>query len=150
MVDHLPQLMAWRKTGVNEGQELLSDVGGDGLGEWRVEPGDCPASRLGAGFGGSWLLADRLVVVGGLVQGLQEDVGWVGEVVDVLQLTQSLSLFKKKIGAQMVFSGGKSALRWEQKVQMSGGKCDKLGGGKRCKGKWTTTSLGRVETFNSL
>ena len=48
-VDHLPQLVAWRKTGVNEGQELLSDVGGDGLGEWRVEPGDCPASRLGAG-----------------------------------------------------------------------------------------------------
>ena len=36
------------------------------------------------------------MVVGGLVQGLLEDVGWVvGDVVDVLQLTQSLSLFKK-------------------------------------------------------
>ena len=28
---------------------------------------------------------------------------------------------------------------WEQKVQMIGGKCDKLGGGKGYKGKWTTT-----------
>ena len=62
--------MAWRETGVNEGQELLSDVGGDGLGEWRVKPGDCPASRLGAVFGGSWLLLDKLVVVAGLVEGL--------------------------------------------------------------------------------
>ena len=35
-------------------------------------------------------------------------------------------------------SGGKSALWWEQKRQMSGGKCDKLGGGKSDKGKWTT------------
>ena len=36
------------------------------------------------------------MVVGGLVQGLLEDVGWVvGDVVDVLQLTLSLSLFKK-------------------------------------------------------
>ena len=34
-------------------------------------------------------------------------------------------------------SGGKSALWWEQKRQMSGGKCDKLGGGKSDKGKWT-------------
>ena len=33
-------------------------------------------------------------------------------------------------------SGGKSALWWEQKRQMSGGKCDKLGGGKSDKGKW--------------
>ena len=36
-------------------------------------------------------------------------------------------------------SGGKSALWWEQKRQMSGGKSDKLGGGKSDKGKWTTT-----------
>ena len=35
-------------------------------------------------------------------------------------------------------SGGKSALWWEQKRQMSGGKSDKLGGGKSDKGKWTT------------
>ena len=33
-------------------------------------------------------------------------------------------------------SGGKSALWWEQKRQMSGGKSDKLGGGKSDKGKW--------------
>ena len=38
-------------------------------------------------------------------------------------------------------SGGKSALWWEQKRQMSGGKSDKLGGGKSDKGKWTTTSF---------
>ena len=37
------------------------------------------------------------------------------------------------------FSGGKIALWWEQKRQMSGGKCDKLGGGKSDKGKWTMT-----------
>ena len=37
-------------------------------------------------------------------------------------------------------SGGKSALWWEQKRQMSGGKSDKLGGGKSNKGKWTTTT----------
>ena len=36
-------------------------------------------------------------------------------------------------------SGGKSALWWEQKRQMRGGKSDKLGGGKIDKGKWTTT-----------
>ena len=36
-------------------------------------------------------------------------------------------------------SGGKSALWWEQKRQMSGGKRNKLGGGKSDKGKWTTT-----------
>ena len=63
-----------------------------------------------------------------------------------LQLTQSLSLFnlyidpyiEKIIGGQMIqISGGKSALWWEQKRQMSGGKCDKLGGGKSDKGKWT-------------
>ena len=35
-------------------------------------------------------------------------------------------------------SGGKSALWWEQKRQMSGGKSNKLGGGKSDKGKWTT------------
>ena len=35
-------------------------------------------------------------------------------------------------------SGGKSALWWEQKRQMSGGKSDKLGGVKSDKGKWTT------------
>ena len=35
-------------------------------------------------------------------------------------------------------SGGKSALWWEQKRQMSGGKRNKLGGGKSDKGKWTT------------
>ena len=35
-------------------------------------------------------------------------------------------------------SGGKSALWWEQKRQMSGGKSDKLGGGKSDKGKWYT------------
>ena len=58
----------------------------------------------------------------------------LGGQVNVLQFTQPLSLFKKKIG------GGKIALWWEQKVQMSGGKCDKLGGGKRYNGKWTTTS----------
>ena len=39
-------------------------------------------------------------------------------------------------------SGGKSALWWEQKRQMSGGKCDKLGGGKSDKGKWTTAQNG--------
>ena len=33
-------------------------------------------------------------------------------------------------------SGGKSALWWEQKRQMSGGKSNKLGGGKSDKGKW--------------
>ena len=32
--------------------------------------------------------------------------------------------------------GGKSALWWEQKRQMSGGKCIKLGGGKCAEGKW--------------
>ena len=37
-------------------------------------------------------------------------------------------------------SGGKSALWWEQKRQMSGGKSDKLGGGKSDKGKWYTIS----------
>ena len=43
------------------------------------------------------------MVVGGLVQGLLEDVGWVvGDVVDVLQLTQSLSLFKNIIGGQVI------------------------------------------------
>ena len=35
-------------------------------------------------------------------------------------------------------SGGKSALWWEQKRQMRGGKSDKLGGGKSDKGKWNT------------
>ena len=35
-------------------------------------------------------------------------------------------------------SGGKSALWWEQKRQMSGGKRNKLGGGKSDKGKWQT------------
>ena len=35
-------------------------------------------------------------------------------------------------------SGGKSSLLWEQKRQMSGGKSDKLGGGKSDKGKWYT------------
>ena len=43
-------------------------------------------------------------------------------------------------------SGGKSALWWEQKRQMSGGKCDKLGGGKSDKGKWYT--IGKRCTFN--
>ena len=38
-------------------------------------------------------------------------------------------------------SGGKSALWWEQKRQMSGGKCDKLGGGKSDKGKWYIASI---------
>ena len=38
---------------------------------------------------------------------------------------------------QMIqISEGKSALWWEQKRQMSGGKCDKLGGGKCAEGKW--------------
>ena len=36
----------------------------------RVEPRDPPRPRPGAGFGGSWLLVDKLVVVAGLVQGL--------------------------------------------------------------------------------
>ena len=40
----------------------------------------------------------------------------------------------------ILISGGKSALWWEQKRQMRGGKSDKLGGGKSDKGKWTTTS----------
>ena len=40
-------------------------------------------------------------------------------------------------------SGGKSALWWEQKRQMSGGKRNKLGGGKSDKGKWTTTIVSR-------
>ena len=44
-------------------------------------------------------------------------------------------------------SGGKSALWWEQKRQMSGGKSDKLGGGKSDKGKWTTTF---GETFSNF
>ena len=38
-------------------------------------------------------------------------------------------------------SGGKSALWWEQKRQMRGGKSDKLGGGKSDKGKWTTAKF---------
>ena len=47
--------------------------------------------------------------------------------------------WEKIFGGQMIqISGGKSALWWEQKRQMSGGKCDKLGGGKSDKGKWTT------------
>ena len=41
-------------------------------------------------------------------------------------------------------SGGKSALWWEQKRQMSGGKSDKLGGGKSDKGKWTTAPMAMV------
>ena len=46
------------------------------------------------------------------------------------------SLKEKIIGGQMIqISGGKSALWWEQKRQMSGGKSDKLGGGKSDKGK---------------
>ena len=39
----------------------------------------------------------------------------------------------------ILIRGGKSALWWEQKRQMSGGKSDKLGGGKSDKGKWTMT-----------
>ena len=48
----------------------------------RVEPSEPPGKLAG------WLLVDKLVVVGGLVQGLLEDVGWVvGEVMcDVLFL----------------------------------------------------------------
>ena len=38
----------------------------------------------------------------------------------------------------ILIRGGKSALWWEQKRQMRGGKSDKLGGGKSDKGKWTT------------
>ena len=46
------------------------------------------------------------------------------------------SLKEKIIGGQMIqISGGKSAFWWEQKRQMSGGKSDKLGGGKSDKGK---------------
>ena len=37
-----------------------------------------------------------------------------------------------------MISGGKSALWWEQKRQMGGGKSDKLGGGKSDKGKLYT------------
>ena len=44
-------------------------------------------------------------------------------------------------------SGGKSALWWEQKRQMSGGKSDKLGGGKSNKGKWTTTHTKGLRQF---
>ena len=45
-------------------------------------------------------------------------------------------------------SGGKSALWWEQKRQMSGGKCDKLGGGKSDKGKWTTAPGGQGNDYS--
>ena len=41
-------------------------------------------------------------------------------------------------------SGGKSAAWWEQKRQMSGGKSDKLGGGKSDKGKWYIALFGWV------
>ena len=48
----------------------------------------------------------------------------------------SICALRKKIGGQMIqISGGKSALWWEQKRQMSGGKSDKVGGGKSDKGK---------------
>ena len=47
-------------------------------------------------------------------------------------------------------SGGKSALWWEQKRQMSGGKCDKLGGGKSDKGKWTTANNFKGEKQESI
>ena len=56
-----------------------------------------------------------------------------------LQHTQSLSLsnlyicpiLRKDNWGQMIqISGGKSALWWDQKRQMSGGKCVKLGEGK--------------------
>ena len=47
-------------------------------------------------------------------------------------------------------SGGKSALWWEQKRQMSGGKSDKLGGGKSNKGKWTTTILAAARTAGRI
>ena len=69
-VDHLPQLVVWGKAGVEKGEELLSDVGGDGLGVGGVEPGNPPGPRLAAGFGGCWLLVGKLVVVASLVQGL--------------------------------------------------------------------------------
>ena len=44
-------------------------------------------------------------------------------------------------------SGGKSALWWEQKRQMSGGKSDKLGGGKSDKGKWYIAPIKCPNTF---
>ena len=69
-IDHLPQFMVWRKTGVEEGKELLPDVGGDGLGVGGVEPSHFPRPRPGVGSGGSRLLVDQLVVVASLVQGL--------------------------------------------------------------------------------
>ena len=47
--------------------------------------------------------------------------------------------WEKIYGGQMILiRGGKSALWWEQKRQMRGGKSDKLGGGKSDKGKWYT------------
>ena len=45
----------------------------------------------------------------------------------------------------ILFRGGKSALWWEQKRQMRGGKSDKLGGGKSDKGKWTTAHLSAID-----
>ena len=50
---------------------------------------------------------------------------------------EHLSSLKEKIivGQMIQISEGKSALWWEQKRQMSGGKSDKLGGGKSDKGK---------------
>ena len=41
-------------------------------------------------------------------------------------------------------SGGKSALWWEQKRQMSGGKSDKLGVGKSDKGKWYIADISYI------
>ena len=52
----------------------------------------------------------------------------------------------------ILIRGGKSALWWEQKRQMRGGKSDKLGGGKSDKGKWYTIIClyGDELTFASL
>ena len=48
-------------------------------------------------------------------------------------------------------SGGKSALWWEQKRQMSGGKRNKLGGGKSDKGKWYIALFSsKLFTFKNL
>ena len=88
-VDQLQQLE------VEEGQELLSDVDGDWLGVGRVEPSE-PLTGPG-----------ELMVVGGLVQGLLEDVGWVvGEVVDVLSLFMNGEQMSQNKGEQLSQNGG--------------------------------------------
>ena len=67
----------------------------------RVEPSEPPGKLAG------WLLVDKLVVVGGLVQGLLEDIGWVvGEVVDVLSLFMNGEQMSQNKGEQLSQNGG--------------------------------------------